>query len=265
MTRILAIANIHRRLYTSHDVRFVELDAYMRSLGEEIDAAMNTGGPRHTIIVDAEAGIRLPTDMAISLGVVLTELVTNAVKYAYPAGITGDVRLFLRRLEGGRIRISVEDDGIGWQGAGAPQGSGLGSRIIRAIGKSLGATLSYDPAHPGTRAGVAALVVQFVCLDKIVAQAKLTVAARVDLKLRADGGAIGEVDRRCNHRGVTPELQRKDFTFASVLKFFWIVERHCSVGRINLHNEPAEETRAEYPIAPATTLCFGRQDSHAPR
>jgi two-component sensor histidine kinase len=150
--RILAIANIHRRLYTSHDVRFVELDAYMRSLGEEIDAAMNTGGARHTIIVDAEAGIRLPTDMAISLGVVLTELVTNAVKYAYPAGITGDVRLSLRRLDGGRIRIGVEDDGIGWQGAGTPKGSGLGSRIIAAIGKSLGATLSYDPGHHGTRA-----------------------------------------------------------------------------------------------------------------
>lgn len=150
--RILAIANIHRRLYTSHDVRFVELDAYMRSLGEEIDAAMNTGGPRHAIIVDAEAGIRLPTDTAISLGVVLTELVTNAVKYAYPADVAGDVRLSLRRLEEGRIRVTVEDDGIGWKGTGTARGSGLGSRIIAAIGKSLNATLTYDPGHSGTRA-----------------------------------------------------------------------------------------------------------------
>jgi two-component sensor histidine kinase len=150
--RILAIANIHRRLYTSQDVRFVDLDAYMHSLGEEIDAAMNTGGPRHTIVVSAEPDISLPTDMAISLGVVLTELVTNAVKYAYPADRPGEVRLGLRRLDGGRIEIRVEDDGVGWQGTGAPQGTGLGSRIIAAIGKSLNARLTYDPAHRGTRA-----------------------------------------------------------------------------------------------------------------
>jgi two-component sensor histidine kinase len=150
--RILAIANIHRRLYTSHDVRFVELDAYMRSLGEELDAAMNAGGAKHTIIVEAESDIRLPTDMAISLGVVLTELVTNALKYAYPADIAGDVRLHLRRIADDRIQVIVEDDGVGWQGRGTPKGSGLGSRIIAAIGKSLNARLTYDPAHAGTRA-----------------------------------------------------------------------------------------------------------------
>jgi hypothetical protein len=46
----------------------------------------------------------------------------------------------------------VEDDGIGWAGVGTPQGSGLGSRIIKATAKSLQADVAYDPAHSGTRA-----------------------------------------------------------------------------------------------------------------
>jgi two-component sensor histidine kinase len=148
--RILAIASVHRRLYTSTDVQHVELDAYLRSLLADLDTSMNASGGGHRILVEAVPAI-VATDRVVSLGVVVTELVTNAHKYAYPPGAAGDIRVRLQR-DGGTAALIVEDDGVGWTGAGATLGSGVGTRILKALADGLQATLSFDPNHRGTRA-----------------------------------------------------------------------------------------------------------------
>ncbi|MCK2054213.1 response regulator [Methylobacterium sp. 37f] len=148
--RISAIAGIHRRLYTSDDVEAVDLDAYLASLVEELQAAMKAAGRDHAIRLDA-APIRLATDKAVSVGVVVTELVTNAYKYAYPPEIPGEIRVSIARQGPAGLTLTVEDDGIGWTGEGQPRGTGLGSRIVKAMAANLRSALVYGTGSAGTR------------------------------------------------------------------------------------------------------------------
>src|SRR5262245_55640631 len=101
---------------------------------------------------------------------------------------------------------------------------------------------------------MARVVIQFVFLDEIVSETKLTIAAGIDFKPGTHRFTIGKIDRRFDDWRVAPELQRNDFALASILKLFWIVQRHRSIGRINLHHEPAEKACPKNAVAPSATL-----------
>lgn len=146
--RIAAIAGVHRRLYTSSDVAFVELDTYLAGLVEELETAMRALGRDHAIVLTAEP-VKLATDKAVSLGIIVTELVTNAFKYAYPGDARGDIRVRLARAAGEAI-LTVEDDGVGWSGEGPASGTGLGSRIITATAAMLQSKVAFVPCDAGT-------------------------------------------------------------------------------------------------------------------
>ena len=151
--RILAIAGIHRRLYTSQDVRSVEISDYLAGLLHDLEATLTEAGHASNVRLDVDQ-VQVPTDKAVSIGVVVTELVTNAFKYAYPAGSGGEIRVRFRRAADHKVRLAVEDDGIGWTGEGTPQGTGLGSRIVSALARGLGGSLTYAKAGSGCRVGL---------------------------------------------------------------------------------------------------------------
>jgi two-component sensor histidine kinase len=148
--RIQAIAGVHRHLYNTEDVRSVHIKDYLHSLAAELETTMQATGAKTHIVVTVE-NIVIPTEKAASIGVIVTELVTNAIKYAYSDVSGGDVRIMMKRLEDQLVSLAVEDDGIGWDGTGKPQGTGLGSRIVKAMAHALGATVEYRTEGSGTK------------------------------------------------------------------------------------------------------------------
>ncbi len=147
--RILAIAQIHRRLYTSPDVRSVDMDEYLSGLAEELESSLRTADRPHRIDISA-VPVKMATDRAVSLGVIVTELVTNAFKYAYPQGAEGQVRVRLA-LDGAMLSLSVEDDGVGMADDAPPSGTGLGQKIVRAMAASIQSRVERESTMRGTR------------------------------------------------------------------------------------------------------------------
>jgi len=155
--RIGAIAQVHRRLYSANDVESVDMRDYLGSLVSELAETLSSGSAPHSLHVAAEP-IRLPTDKAVSLGVIVTELVTNACKYAYPAGDGGEIRVILTADGDRGFRLAVEDDGCGMSAEATPKGTGLGTKLIRAMAQSLQTIVEYEPRPQGVRATLRAAV-----------------------------------------------------------------------------------------------------------
>ena len=153
-SRINAIAGVHRRLYTSDDVRSVRLDEYLAGLGEELEATMLAAGREHPVRVSADP-IVVATDRAVTLGVIVTELVTNAYKYAYRDDAPGDIRVSVRQQGAGSGLLVVEDDGAGLGDSTVASGTGVGAKIVRAMAANLRSTVEFDHDHAGTRVSLA--------------------------------------------------------------------------------------------------------------
>lgn len=148
--RIAAIAQVHKRLYTSASVEAVDMADYLASLVEELGDTWSTPGAPRDIRLTAEP-LKLATDKAVALGIIITELVTNACKYAYGANSAGEVRVALLDLDGDRFCLRVEDDGCGMPVSGGAQGTGLGTKLITAMAQTLRATVDYEPVERGVR------------------------------------------------------------------------------------------------------------------
>jgi two-component sensor histidine kinase len=153
--RIGAIAQVHRRLYSSGDVERVDMRDYLAALAEELEQTWSTPTSPRRVSVDA-APVRLRTDRAVSVGIIVTELVSNACKYAYREGQPGEVRVTLRPVDDERFHLNVQDDGPGIAKGEAPKGTGLGRRLIGVMASSLQSEVVFEPAPRGVSATLVA-------------------------------------------------------------------------------------------------------------
>ena len=147
-SRLAAVALVHRRLYRDDQIETIDLARYFDELVVDLKASLGPdwGRAMRTDI----APVLIPTDRAVSLGLVMTELVINATKYAY-GGAAGRIDIALEQHRG-KVRLIVADEGRGQAGADAgANGGGFGSRMLDAMVQRLGGTLDRLDNDPGLR------------------------------------------------------------------------------------------------------------------
>jgi two-component sensor histidine kinase len=147
MGRVAAVAQVHRRLYTSHDLKSVLLNQYLDALLEDLRRSAE-GNKMSRLTLKAEP-IEIDPDRAVAIGIIVNELVMNAVKYAYPDG-AGPIHVELK-AQGDDLLLSIADDGVGLNVKTDPRSTGMGQRIVSAMASKLEACVERDPDHTGTR------------------------------------------------------------------------------------------------------------------
>ena len=147
--RIRSMALVHEKLYESQSLADVDLATYARDLVRMVEAAIGQPG-RVQVQVEAQP-VSLGVDQAIPCGLLLNELLTNALKHAFPGGRRGRVDVAVRRAGERSVVVEVKDDGVGLPASldlTAPDT--LGMAMVQKLSQQLGAELSVD-REPGAR------------------------------------------------------------------------------------------------------------------
>jgi two-component sensor histidine kinase/PAS domain-containing protein len=146
-SRIRAMAQLHEILYGSGNFGSIEPAEYLCTLVGELSAGY---GVSHVHVeAESEAG-SLTLDEAMPFGLIANELVSNALKYAYPSGVDGDVFVRYAAPEGGPRRLEVEDYGTGLcEGIDPEEAASMGFTLVRTLAAQLRGRLTTGPARPG--------------------------------------------------------------------------------------------------------------------
>jgi len=150
-SRVMSVAALQQQLAQSK-VGDVALRGYFTDLCASIGASMIQDRDKLVLRVEADDGTAT-ADVSVSLGLIVTELVINALKHAFPGGRGGKIVVGYES-QAPNWALSVTDDGIGMPRASASVKPGLGTSIVEALTKQVGATLEVSEAHPGTRVSI---------------------------------------------------------------------------------------------------------------
>jgi light-regulated signal transduction histidine kinase (bacteriophytochrome) len=145
LSRVHAVSAVHRRLFRTEQPQSVDIDSYVKELLADLGPSLGSAWSRELRVHSAP--LTVPTEIAMSLGLVVTELVLNAAKYAYD-GRPGPVDI---DLEGGpdRLQVRVRDYGRGSPDE-RPQGGGFGSKLMSGLVRRLQGDIRRAAAAPGS-------------------------------------------------------------------------------------------------------------------
>ena len=148
-SRVRSMALIHEQLYQSSDLGHIDLGEYLETLTASIQRSANNDSRRVAFTLDCRA-VALDIDRAVPCGLIVNELVTNALKYAFPGEGRGTITLQLRAGEGA-VTLTVRDDGIGipsdfdWQ-----ESDSIGLQLVSALTEQLEGRATLDSGAHGT-------------------------------------------------------------------------------------------------------------------
>lgn len=154
--RVLSVAEVQSHLHASDGVDQIEVGPYLTKLCASLGASMIGETQPLVIQVEADHG-HIRSDMAVSMGLIVTELVINAIKYAFPID-RADARVMVRyQSSGADWTLAVSDNGVGVAAPVVPPAhGGLGTAIVEALVRQLDARMTVT-ARPGMTVAIASV------------------------------------------------------------------------------------------------------------
>lgn len=145
-SRILTVGRAYERLAYDTQYEKVDLGNYLQDVVRDLESAMKIG----KVHFESSRGIMLASDRAISIALIVNELVTNATKYAYPDRKDGEIWVRAEKRGDGHVAITVRDEGVGLPPGFKPSKSrNLGTRLVNALAQQLYASLSNPHGEKG--------------------------------------------------------------------------------------------------------------------
>jgi two-component sensor histidine kinase len=133
--RIMSMSLVHEKLYESSDLSHIDLKVYIEDLAERLFKNYSLAGDRVSLAL-ALNEVYVPIDTAVSCGLIINELVSNALKYAFPGDRRGEIRIELSTDGSSAVRLAFSDDGVGLpEGFVVERDGHLGMRIMLNLAK----------------------------------------------------------------------------------------------------------------------------------
>ena len=148
--RVMSVASLQHQLAASQ-VGDVELRPYFTALCDSIGASMIRDHSKMSLDVSVDDSVTSP-DFSVCLGLIVTELVINALKHAFPDDRGGTIKVDYR-AQALNWTLSVTDNGVGMPKSAAK--AGLGTSIVQALASQLNGVIKVADAHPGTAVSIA--------------------------------------------------------------------------------------------------------------
>jgi PAS domain S-box-containing protein len=145
LTRVEALGTVHKRLYQSHDVERFDVAEFARELAT--DLVRGSGRAGITLHLDLEP-VEVPVEKAPPVALMMNELITNALKHAFPDNRPGRLSITVRP-DGRYFGIRIVDDGIGMPEEVVSARS-FGKRLIESLARQLNASIAWQAGDPGT-------------------------------------------------------------------------------------------------------------------
>ena len=142
--RVRSMALIHEKLYQARDLSKIEFASYLQSLSANLFQFFRVDPGRVRVETDLEQ-VHLDINTAVPCGLLVNELISNALKHAFPGGRKGTVRVRLRREKDGSMKLRVADDGVGFPEAlDFRRSESFGLQIVDLLVGQLEATIELD-------------------------------------------------------------------------------------------------------------------------
>ncbi|PSN10677.1 diguanylate cyclase [filamentous cyanobacterium CCT1] len=149
-SRVKAMALVHEKLYQSKDLTRIDLANYIQSLAYSLLETYQFDNNRIQLRLDIEP-YSLDIETALPCGLMLTELISNSFKYAFPQGRTGEVAIVSRLSPDNHLTIRLQDNGIGLpKGVNLQQISSLGLSLVRNLTQQIGGQVEIVAQPIGT-------------------------------------------------------------------------------------------------------------------